>query len=97
VAFGNDGVDISSLTVLANGSCCFSSSTFFTQIARRGSPQHGRLVVAVLGAVIPGMENFGVLNQNLQQATPTGAAQLQFDLPAYVGGSAQRTLLAAGI
>jgi len=39
----------------------------------------------------------GVLNQNLQQATPTGAAQLQFDLPAYVGGSAQRTLLAAGI
>jgi hypothetical protein len=39
----------------------------------------------------------GALNRNLQQTTPTGAAQMQFDLPAYVGGSVQRPLLATGI
>ena len=43
------------------------------------------------------MQARGAVNRNIQQTTPTGAAQMQFDLPAYIGGSAQRTLLATGI
>ncbi len=43
------------------------------------------------------MQARGQVNRDLQQTTRTGAAQMQFDLPAYVGGSAQRTLLANGI
>ena len=33
----------------------------------------------------------GEYNRNMQQTTPTGAARLEFDLPAYIGGSAQKT------
>jgi len=43
------------------------------------------------------MQARGAINRNIQQTTPTGAAQMQFDLPAYIGGSVQRPLLAAGI
>src|SRR2546427_11152095 len=43
------------------------------------------------------MQARGAVNRNIQQPTPTGATQMQFDLSAYVGGSAQRTLLATGI
>jgi hypothetical protein len=43
------------------------------------------------------MQARGVVNRDLNQTTPTGAATLSFDLPAYIGSSAQRTLLANGI
>ena len=36
----------------------------------------------------------GELNRDLQQTTATGSARQQFDLPAYVGGTAHRNLLA---
>ncbi|MGA8090770.1 MAG: hypothetical protein WCA10_26080 [Terracidiphilus sp.] len=36
----------------------------------------------------------GEVNRNIQQTTATGSARLQFDLPAYIGGTAQRSLLA---
>jgi hypothetical protein len=36
----------------------------------------------------------GELNRNMQQTTATGSARLQFDLHAYVGGTAHRSLLA---
>jgi hypothetical protein len=39
----------------------------------------------------------GSVNRNLQQTTTTGGATMQFDLPGYLGGSAQRTLMANGI
>jgi len=43
------------------------------------------------------MQARGVINRDFNQATPTGSATLSFDLPAYVGASAQRTLLANGL
>jgi hypothetical protein len=39
----------------------------------------------------------GQVNRDLRQMTPTGAATMQFDLPAYVGSSAQRTLSATSM
>ena len=36
----------------------------------------------------------GEVNRNFQQTTATGSARLQFDLPAYIGGTAHRSLLA---
>jgi hypothetical protein len=39
----------------------------------------------------------GAINRDMRQTTPTGAARLEFDLPAYVGGSAQKTFFATGI
>ena len=39
----------------------------------------------------------GALNRNLQAATPTGGARLEFDLPAYIGGSAQKTFFSTPI
>ncbi|HEY2861766.1 MAG TPA: hypothetical protein VGJ21_25425 [Terracidiphilus sp.] len=42
------------------------------------------------------MQARGAVNRDINQATPTGAATLSFDLPAYVGGQAHRTLLANG-
>jgi len=39
----------------------------------------------------------GQLNRDMQQTTPTGGARLEFDLPAYIGGSAQRTFFASAM
>ena len=39
----------------------------------------------------------GAVNRDLSQISPGGAATLVFDVPAYVGGSAQKTWLAMGI
>jgi hypothetical protein len=39
----------------------------------------------------------GTVNRNIQQTTSTGAARLEFDLPAYVGGSAQKTFFSTPI
>ena len=43
------------------------------------------------------MQARGVVNRDMQQATPTGTARLEFDLPAYVGGSAQKTFFSTPI
>ena len=43
------------------------------------------------------MQARGEVNRNLNQNTPTGGATLTFDLPAYMGATAQRTLLANSI
>lgn len=42
------------------------------------------------------MQARGEVNRDLNQATPTGPARLYFDLPAYLGSTAQRTLVANG-
>jgi len=39
----------------------------------------------------------GLFNRDLSNATPTGSARLEFDLPAYTGSTAHRTFLAGGI
>jgi len=39
----------------------------------------------------------GWFNRDLSNATPTGAARLEFDLPAYTGSTAHRTFLAGGM
>ena len=39
----------------------------------------------------------GAVNRDINQPTPTGAATLEFDLPAYVGGSAQKTFFATAM
>jgi len=43
------------------------------------------------------MQAWGAVNRNMQAATPTGEAHLEFDLPAYVGGSAQKTFFSTPI
>lgn len=43
------------------------------------------------------MQARGVLNRDLNQATATDAAQVEFDLPAYVGGSGQKIFFATPI
>ncbi len=40
------------------------------------------------------MQARGVVNRDFNQTTPSGGATLSFDLPAYVGSSVRRTLLA---
>ena len=39
----------------------------------------------------------GQVNRDMQRATPAGAARLEFNLPAYLGGSAQQTFLATAM
>jgi hypothetical protein len=39
----------------------------------------------------------GWVNRDMNRATPTGAARLEFDLPAYVGSAAQQTFFATGM
>jgi hypothetical protein len=39
----------------------------------------------------------GVINRDINQPTPTNAATMEFDLPAYVGGSARKTFFATPI
>jgi len=43
------------------------------------------------------MQARGVLNRDINQTTPTNAARLEFDLPAYTGNSAQKTFFATAI
>ena len=39
----------------------------------------------------------GQVNRDMQRAAPTGAARLEFNLPAYVGSGAQQTFFATPI
>ena len=63
-----------------------------------GQPCSGDIMHIVLvggtSQQITEMHARGVVNRDINQVTPTGAATMAFDLPAYVGGSSQRTLLA---
>jgi hypothetical protein len=43
------------------------------------------------------MQARGVINRDINSPTPTNAATVEFDLPAYVGGSAQKTFFATPI
>jgi hypothetical protein len=43
------------------------------------------------------MQARGVINRDVNSPTPTNAATVEFDLPAYVGGSAQKTFFATPI
>jgi len=43
------------------------------------------------------MQARGVINRDINSSTPTNAATMEFDLPAYVGGSAQKTFFSTPI
>ncbi len=104
------GIDAGSAYGAAPGEVVSGGFGHMQSIAASGTIQPGSCTTQpcqpdVMHVVLAGgssqqvtqMQARGQVNRNIQQTTPTAAAQMQFDLPAYVGGAAQRTLLASGI
>jgi hypothetical protein len=82
-----------SQTILASG--VIRSGTCATQPCQRDNMH--LVLVGGPSRQITEMQARGQFNGNLNEATPTGTARLEFDLPAYTGSTAHRTFLAGGI